>query len=316
MYPRNHYKLTTDEEFRLLVPALSKDHLEELKHQIHYYGLDHPIITWHKIIVFGFEEYEICSKNNVPFSIEELDFTFRSEVLNYICRKCLDLEYLTPEQNRYCIGKYYESKKRVLSDNYPRQNQFTPDPYRRPAHMLTNELCALELKEVRVLKPGTICTYGRYAAAVDGIFRKNKSIARDLLTGMFRLSIENTIILSRLTAPEIVVVRDRIMNTGDLEILHSGTLRSHHVAKIKAETDGIKRKAPEIKQMPKYDPDAEISSMTFTIPSWISSIERISNHADFRNASNAALEKLGLKLQILQEATNLLMAAIKESQNE
>ncbi len=316
MYHRQHYKLSIDEEFRRIVPPLPKDKREDLEHQIHYYGIAKPIIIWHELIVFGYDEYEICSRYNIPFPTQELTYTYRSEVLNYISRKCLDLDYLTPEQNRYCVGKYYESRKKMLTDNYPRQNQFTPNSFRRPAGMPTNELCASELREIRPLKPGTIGNYGRYAAAIDSIYRKNKTVAQELLLGKFRLSIDNTITLSQFSAPEIVVVRDRITNTGDLEILHSGTLRSHHIAKMKAETDGIKKKAPEIKQMPKYDPDAEISSMTFTIPSWISSIERICNHADFQNASSAALEKLGLKLQILQEATNILMATIKENRHE
>lgn len=63
--------------------------------------------------------------------------------------------------------------------------------------------------------------------------------------------------------------------------------------------------------MPKYDPNAEISSLTLTIPSWISSIERTCSSADFEHATPEALDKLGLKLQILQEAINILIAATK-----
>ena len=53
------------------------------------------------------------------------------------------------------------------------------------------------------------------------------------------------------------------MSDGDLSILHSGTLRNHHIAKVKAETDSKYKKAPEIKQMPKYDP---VSYTHLTLP--------------------------------------------------
>lgn len=77
-----------------------------------------------------------------------------------------------------------------------------------------------------------------------------------------------------------------------------------------------RKKAPEIKQMPKYDPDAELSSLTLTIPSWISSIERTRNTADFEYVSKDAIYKMNLQLQILQEAIHILMEATKENSNE
>ncbi len=311
MSQRNHYKLSIDEEFRRIVPPLPGNQLEMLRRQIRFFGCENPIITWHRIIVYGYEEYQFCIEYGLPFTIQELEYNFRSEVINFVSKKCLSLDYLTDEWNRYCIGKFYESKKQLLLDNYPIQNQFTPQEFKRPANMLTSEMCEEELRELRGIKHGTISKYGSFAGAIDTIYSKNKDIAYELLSGKFRLSHDNTMILSRLSAPEIVVVHDRIMNDGDLSILHSGTLRNHHVAKVKAETDGKYKKAPEIKQMPKYDPNAEISSLTLTIPSWISSIERTCSTADFEHASPEAIDKLGLKLQILQEAINILIAASK-----
>lgn len=311
MSKRKQYKLAIDEEFRRIVPPMPQDRLDMLRRQIRYFGCDHPIITWHRIIVYSYEEYAFCEEFQLPFTIKELEYNFRSEVINYVSKKCLYLDYLTDEWNRYCIGKFYESKKQLLIDNYPIQNQFTPQELKRPANMLTSEMCEKELADLRGIKHGTISKYGTFAGAIDTIYSKSKDIAYELLSEKFRLSHDNTILLSRLTAPEVIVVRDRIMSDGDLSILHSGTLRNHHVAKIKAETDSKYKKAPEIKQMPKYDPNAEISSLTLTIPSWISSIERTCSSADFEHATPEALDKLDLKLQILQEAINILIAATK-----
>ena len=102
------------------------------------------------------------------------------------------------------------------------------------------------------------------------------------------------------------------MSDGDLIILHSGNFAQSPCSKGQKPKRIVNtKKAPEIKQMPKYDPNAEISSLTLTIPSWISSIERTCSSADFEHATPEALDKLGLKLQILQEAINILIAATK-----
>lgn len=64
--------------------------------------------------------------------------------------------------------------------------------------------------------------------------------------------------------------------------------------------------------MPAYDPDAGISSLELTIPSWITSIDRVRSTVDFSLVSRAARDKLAKHLIALNEATELLLSAIKE----
>ena len=45
---------------------------------------------------------------------------------------------------------------------------------------------------------------------------------------------------------------------------------------------------PSVKDMPSYDPDAEISSLTLTIPSWCSSLSRAISHADLQAVTDHA----------------------------
>ena len=55
----------------------------------------------------------------------------------------------------------------------------------------------------------------------------------------------------------------------------------------------------EIKKMPKYDPDAELQSLSLTIPMWKSSVERVRNNADFECAS------MGIKSKLLAQLNNM-----------
>ena len=70
-----------------------------------------------------------------------------------------------------------------------------------------------------------------------------------------------------------------------------------------------------IKQLPKYDPDSEISGLTLTIPSWISSINRTCSNADFRYISEDAKDKLALQLAEMKGTIDTMLNAIKEDCN-
>lgn len=67
---------------------------------------------------------------------------------------------------------------------------------------------------------------------------------------------------------------------------------------------------PVIKQMPKFDPDAELSSLSLTIPSWCSSVERVMNVTDFRLSSKEGKNRLKIQLNnlinVIDKITNIL----------
>ena len=67
-----------------------------------------------------------------------------------------------------------------------------------------------------------------------------------------------------------------------------------------------------IKDMPMADPDAEVASLSFTIPSWISSMTRIHNLGAVDRASVNAARRLQQQLLKLNETVEQMLAAIKE----
>ena len=64
--------------------------------------------------------------------------------------------------------------------------------------------------------------------------------------------------------------------------------------------------------MPQYDPDAEITGLTLTIPSWASSIERTRSSTNLDVVSNTARNKLIDALNKLQDKVSEMLTAIKE----
>lgn len=313
------YNLIVDSDFKKMAPILSTEESTDLEQEIVYNGYYKPIITWNKTILDGFNQYEICHRWEVPFKVEEIEMRTRDEAIIYICKNTLKKKNLTDEQYRYCIGRLYTAYKTFMLVLYPHQNQYTPEDQRRPGYNSpSGNTTAQMVGEMVFLSSGTVAKYGIFAKAIDTIYDKVPDIAMEMLSGSFHISHDNTIKLAEMSPDEIKVIHDHAVLDGDNRLLHSSIQRSLQQSKERAQRESKRaaRKKPEIKQMPKYDPDAEISSLTLTIPTWISSMKRTQSISNFSEASTAALWKLEKKLDALQESIQILQTAIKEEYHE
>ncbi len=64
--------------------------------------------------------------------------------------------------------------------------------------------------------------------------------------------------------------------------------------------------------MPRYDPDAEVASLTLTIPTWVSSIRRVNNSADFTAVSAEAKHAVRKELILLKNEVESVLHHIKK----
>ena len=71
-------------------------------------------------------------------------------------------------------------------------------------------------------------------------------------------------------------------------------------------------KSMSIKDMPVFDPDAEINSLALTIPSWISSIDRTQSAAQFPLLTIKGKKQLEHQLSQLQKAIQIMLHALEE----
>ena len=67
-----------------------------------------------------------------------------------------------------------------------------------------------------------------------------------------------------------------------------------------------------IKDMPAFDPDADINGLALTIPSWSSSIDRVRKQTDLSIISTKARDRLIKQLHSLVDHVSDLLGAIKE----
>ena len=64
--------------------------------------------------------------------------------------------------------------------------------------------------------------------------------------------------------------------------------------------------------MPEFDPDGEVASLSLTIPSWNTSIDRVFNKTKMSEISEKARTQLKTELISLRESVDVVLLAIEE----
>ena len=141
-----------------------------------------------------------------------------------------------------------------------------------------------------------------YTNAIDRIHRFLPNIAADILNGKIRISTIDTIVLAKLDFTEINDVILRLSNENTLakiiiaeqKALRKKTKRPGRPKRIIDETPRV-----SIKDTPTYDPDAQINALAYTIPTWVSMVERTFTASDLNEISSNARKRLAEELKKL-----------------
>ena len=134
-------------------------------------------------------------------------------------------------------------------------------------------------------------------------------MAMKILSGRYKISHDGVIALSKRSAEEIRDLNLRLERSQQ-PFTRYQTTRQEMQALPPVQVE--ERENPKtIKDMPKYDPDAEVIGLTLTIPSWSSSIDRIV-HSDLVHISNEAKDNLHQALLKLQNSIDDMISAIEE----
>lgn len=110
-------ELKIDQEFKELLPPLSLDEKAQLEKSLKEKGyLGAPIYTWHGFIIDGHNRYELCRKNNIEYSDEEIvlgDNSTKIDVMEWMINTQLGRRNLIPAQRLVVLDRF---KKRVQEE--------------------------------------------------------------------------------------------------------------------------------------------------------------------------------------------------------
>lgn len=308
----NHInQLTPDSEFKLLMPPIPKNELVHLERKIFKGFQPEDIYAWDNLILIGYNTYSICKNREIEYPIKNICFSSRSEALCWVCNYYLKQDVLSEIMKKYLVGKQFDVQKGI---NERKIKAFQGGKI--PGYIYQT---ALDLGNEYSIAQNTVYKYGIFSRSIDSIHSKEPELAEKILSGVLRISHNNIIELSRLPNDALKSLNQ---NLSQEHIEHIGYSEMRHELlwkKLPTPTPVSKQVLPQtdipIKQLPKYDPDSEISGLTLTIPSWISSINRTRSNADFRNISKDAKEKLAYQLAEMKGTIDTLLNAIKEDCN-
>lgn len=328
--------LTIDEEFRALIRPLTSEEYRLLEESILHDGCREPIVIWGGIILDGHNRYKICKRWDLPFRTTELQVSCREEAMSWICATQLGRRNLSEEMRRYLIGKRYEIEKQLRRNN----NRPLWEPIKKPdgtepsaqelydagGHLIDYRArmknpTAEKIGEEYHISHGTVEKYGRYSRAVDTISEVSPELAPQILNGTLKVSQDNLIALSKLDSQNMHRYARQLQSAPDEPYLRyldtRKRLGSMATPPSRVPINPSKSRPPQIpihtgiKNMPEYNPDAEVTGLTLTIPTWGGSIYRVLNQSDLRNTTPQARDKLITALSELQRAIEALLKAIE-----
>lgn len=316
---KHHYKI--DPEFRDLIPPLSPTEYEELEKSILIEGCRESIYIWNDYIIDGHNRYEICLKHGLEPPVFTMSFNSREEVIVWICSVQLARRNVNETIRRYLIGKRYETEKLIGAHNANGCNQYTSQ--RKEVRYQSETEPPFDSSAVRTrdrlgkeynLASATVFRYGEYSKAIDKLRKVSPTAAKKILNEKALINTKQLVSLNNQPDNELRKFCRRINESTDDVIPYSKT-RSMITKYI---GDQSEMQLPDnmgaIKEMPQYDPDAEIKSLSLTVPSWIRSIERVLTSLTTPKASLSARSKLSTELKSLKSITDKLLYKLEEEQ--
>ena len=306
-----NHTLEICKEFKSLIRPHPQKEFLELETSILNNGCLEPIKVWRGYIVDGHCRYDICTRYHIPFSVEEMPFDCKEAAVVWICATQCKRENITEEARHFLIGMQYETEKIINSNkrddllNPQEEDDFLPE-----SEILTcRHITAQRLAKENNVSFGTIQKYARYTRAILEIGRKAPELVPKILSGRYKMSHNSILEIERMSPEEIQKLNKRLGNSRNQVILKFKKSRAVIQSNYTTSASGTQS---SVKDMPSFDPDAAINSLTLTIPSWLDSIQRTKQNTNFNHVSKPALIKAQTILDELATAVTELLFLIEE----
>ncbi len=292
-------------KFARLIQPPGEVELEKILTVLKSSDIEPVVCIWRGEHLYDQHLYDLCRENDIPFKLVDLNFEDDNKAALHICSDQLSRENLTAEYRKYIIGK----KLMFLINSM--DESVKPDSKYMIASALAHELH---------LSAGTVLKYRFFADAMDKIFDQDMDFAQRMLLGKVRVSHENLVELSRLMPDELKAVAKATINDNVTHIARTFIRSEAKMSHVPTRAPQSRREQTEekmapqasIRQMPQYNPDAEVNSLCLTIDIWIGSLRKIHNSSEFAKISNKASLQLMKKLSFLEHTINSLQESLVE----
>ena len=168
-----------DEEFKSLLPALSKETRASLEANLIENGCRDALVLWNGILIDGHNRYAICTEHNIPFNTVSKEFDSREEALIWIISTQVSRRNLTAIQLSYYRGIHYRADKKIVS-NADGRNQYSEVESQNETQP-KNKSTATRLADKYNVSRNTILRDLKIAEAIDTIGETSQSAKQKIL---------------------------------------------------------------------------------------------------------------------------------------
>lgn len=198
-------KISIDEEFKNIIPALSETEHKQLEQNLINEGCRDRIITWNNYIIDGHNRYGICEKHGIEFDIMEMNhFNNRHEVIDWMIHNQIGKRNLSGGTISYLRGlKLKREKLKQLAEKI--SEEVKSEKLEKEAEEINNvetvkDEISPEIKEKETaiiedvakqykISPATIKNDERFTNAIDTIHENvGKKIKDKILNKELKLN--------------------------------------------------------------------------------------------------------------------------------
>lgn len=176
-------ELKIDEELRDWFPPLTKKEFEKLETDILRDGCRDSLCTWNGYIVDGHNRYTICTKHNIEFSVIELGYDTKEEVISWMVDTQLGRRNLTPIQMIAIAEKYRKRYELEARENLSKAGQ-SYSPKEGSANLPKVTSTVDTRKELATLAGVSERTYGKGTKILNS---DNEDIKNKVLSGEYSI---------------------------------------------------------------------------------------------------------------------------------
>jgi len=177
-----------DKEFQAKIPPITEDSFKQLEVSILAEGCRDALVVWagQDLLLDGHNRYKICTKNDIEFDVDEIEFEDRNEAINWIINNQLGRRNLTPEEISYLRGQRYKEESKISG---------RPKKADQNDQLLTSKKLAEEFK----VGEATIRRDAKFAESVDKVVELvgedeelQKAAKRDILSRDAKITKKDT----------------------------------------------------------------------------------------------------------------------------
>lgn len=276
--------------FRRLELPLGKNDAKSLENEIIAHGYNQPFLCWNNYLLFDFDVFDICKKYKIKCSIKKKEYPNLEVAISEICK-----ERLVSDCRNECLREYLIGSRFIAEKELAKKQPQISDSHYTYDNSATQTRAKLA-KEYGVSEQ-TIYKYVLYAETLNNI--------ADLSKALFFRIVSEDIKVSRETLHAILKMSD-LPRKKAIDKLLSGTIASGSKKENSRGSINAKSSLPDnnenvfisetIKGIPKYDPNSELKSLIYTVPTWNSSLNRVKRVAHMSEANSDTKNRLRKEL--------------------